>query len=87
MHAYGGMVSFTVEGGQRAAIDVCERARLFISRRIVGWVESLIEHPGLMTHASVSGSQLEVPPDLVRLSGRASRPSTTCSADLDQALA
>jgi cystathionine gamma-synthase len=68
MKAFGGMVSFRVEGGEDAAVAVCDRARLFTLGESLGGVESLIEHPGRMTHASVSGSELEVPADLVRLS-------------------
>jgi cystathionine gamma-synthase len=68
MRAYGGMVSFHVAGGEEAAVAVCNRARLFTLGESLGGVESLIEHPGLMTHASVAGSPLEVPADLVRLS-------------------
>ena len=68
MSAYGGMVSFRVRGGEAAAVRVCERARLFTLGESLGGVESLIEHPALMTHASAAGSPLEVPGDLVRLS-------------------
>jgi cystathionine gamma-synthase len=68
MRAFGGMVSFRVTGGERAALDVCDRARVFTLGESLGGVESLIEHPGRMTHASVAGSALEVPADLVRLS-------------------
>ena len=68
MKAFGGMVSFRVHGGREAAVAVCNGARLFTLGESLGGVESLIEHPGLMTHASVSGSALEVPDDLVRLS-------------------
>jgi cystathionine gamma-synthase len=68
MKAFGGMVSFRVEGGEEAAVAVCDRARLFTLGESLGGVESLIEHPGRMTHASVAGSALEVPADLVRLS-------------------
>ncbi|MET8678608.1 cystathionine gamma-synthase [Streptomyces sp. NPDC004647] len=68
MRAFGGMVSFRVAGGEQAAVDVCNRAELFTLGESLGGVESLIEHPGRMTHASVVGSALEVPPDLVRLS-------------------
>jgi cystathionine gamma-synthase len=68
MKAFGGMVSFRVTGGQDEAVAICNRARLFILGESLGGVESLIEHPGLMTHASVAGSPLEVPADLVRLS-------------------
>jgi cystathionine gamma-synthase len=62
------MVSFRVSGGAQAALQVCERARLFTLAESLGGVESLIEHPAKMTHASVAGSALEVPDDLVRLS-------------------
>ncbi|MBH1935514.1 cystathionine gamma-synthase [Streptomyces sp. AV19] len=68
MRAFGGMISFRVEGGEEAAVEVCNRARLFTLGESLGGVESLIEHPGRMTHASTAGSQLEVPADLVRLS-------------------
>ena len=68
MRAFGGMVSFRVAGGEQAAVDVCNRAELFTLGESLGGVESLIEHPGRMTHASVAGSALEVPADLVRLS-------------------
>ncbi|KOG90908.1 cystathionine gamma-synthase, partial [Streptomyces varsoviensis] len=68
MRAFGGMVSFRVEGGEEAAVEVCDKAELFTLGESLGGVESLIEHPGRMTHASVVGSALEVPADLVRLS-------------------
>jgi cystathionine gamma-synthase len=68
MRRFGGMVSFAVADGEQAAVDVCNRARLFTLAESLGGVESLIEHPGRMTHASVAGSPLEVPGDLVRLS-------------------
>ncbi|MFJ4059773.1 cystathionine gamma-synthase [Streptomyces albogriseolus] len=68
MRAFGGMISFRVEGGEQAAVEVCDRAKVFTLGESLGGVESLIEHPGRMTHASVAGSQLEVPADLVRLS-------------------
>jgi cystathionine gamma-synthase len=51
-----------------AAVEVCNRARLFTLAESLGGVESLIEHPGRMTHVSVVGSPLQVPDDLVRLS-------------------
>ena len=59
---------FRVAGGESAALEVCNRARVFTLAESLGGVESLIEHPGRMTHASVAGSPLEVPSDLVRLS-------------------
>ncbi|MFJ7332110.1 cystathionine gamma-synthase [Streptomyces sp. NPDC101110] len=68
MKSFGGMVSFRVEGGEEAAVEVCNRAKIFTLGESLGGVESLIEHPGRMTHASVAGSALEVPGDLVRLS-------------------
>ncbi len=68
MRRFGGMVSFTVVGGQEEALKVCQRTRLFTLGESLGGVESLIEHPGLMTHASVAGSSLQVPNDLIRLS-------------------
>lgn len=68
MKAFGGMISFRVAGGEAAAVEVCNRAKLFTLGESLGGVESLIEHPGRMTHASVAGSALEVPADLVRLS-------------------
>jgi cystathionine gamma-synthase len=68
MRAFGGMVSFRMLAGEQAAVRVCGRTRLFTLAESLGGVESLIEHPGRMTHASVTGSPLEVTPDLVRLS-------------------
>lgn len=68
MRGFGGMVSFRMRDGEQAAVDVAGRTRLFTLGESLGGVESLIEHPGRMTHASASGSALEVPADLVRLS-------------------
>jgi cystathionine gamma-synthase len=68
MRGFGGMVSFTVRGGPDEAVAVCGRTRLFTLAESLGGVESLIEHPARMTHSSVAGSALEVPPDLIRLS-------------------
>ncbi len=68
MRDFGGMVSFRLTGGEPAALQVCRSTRVFTLGESLGGVESLIEHPGRMTHASVAGSQLEVPSDLVRLS-------------------
>src|SRR5690606_13370653 len=58
MRSFGGMLSFRVEGGEEAAVEVCNRARVFTLGESLGGVESLIEHPGRMTHASVVGSAL-----------------------------
>ncbi|MFD1147126.1 cystathionine gamma-synthase [Saccharothrix hoggarensis] len=68
MRRFGGMISFTVEGGEEAALAVCSRTKLFTLAESLGGVESLIEHPGKMTHASTAGSLLQVPADLVRVS-------------------
>jgi cystathionine gamma-synthase len=68
MRRPGGMVSFRMLGGEQEALDVCRRARVFTLAESLGGVESLIEHPGRMTHASAAGSQLQVPDDLIRLS-------------------
>jgi cystathionine gamma-synthase len=68
MKRYGGIVSFRVHGGEEHALAVCGKAEVFTLGESLGGVESLIEHPGRMTHASVAGTDLEVPPDLVRLS-------------------
>jgi cystathionine gamma-synthase len=68
MRGFGGMISFTLRGGEEAALKVCGLVDVFTLGESLGGVESLIEHPGRMTHASVAGSPLEVPNDLVRLS-------------------
>ena len=68
MRRFGGMVSFLPAGGREAALRVCAATELFILAESLGGVESLIEHPGEMTHMSVAGSALEVPDSLVRLS-------------------
>jgi len=64
---YGGMVSFEVDTAERA-LRICERTELFWLGESLGGVESLIEHPGQMTHLSLAGSGMEVPDALVRLS-------------------
>jgi cystathionine gamma-synthase len=68
MRGFGGMVSLRMRGGRRAAEKLCASTTFFILAESLGGVESLIEHPSAMTHASTAGSQLEVPDDLVRLS-------------------
>ena len=68
MRRFGGMVSFRVADGEEAAVEVCGRTEVFTLGESLGGVESLIEHPGRMTHASVAGTALEVPADLIRLS-------------------
>jgi len=85
MKRYGGMISFRVTGGEAQALAVCERAEVFTLGESLGGVESLIEHPGRMTHASVAGTELEVPADLVRLSVGIETVEDLV-ADLDRAL-
>ncbi|MBC2932839.1 cystathionine gamma-synthase [Nocardioides sp. zg-1228] len=85
MRRFGGMVSFRVAGGVERALAVCERAEVFTLGESLGGVESLIEHPGRMTHASVAGTDLEVPDDLVRLSVGIESVDDLL-ADLDRAL-
>jgi cystathionine gamma-synthase len=85
MSAFGGMISVRLRGGRQAAYDLCSRTEIFILAESLGGVESLIEFPGAMTHASTAGSQLEVPDDLVRLSVGIEDPADLL-ADLEQAL-
>jgi cystathionine gamma-synthase len=85
MRSFGGMVSVRMSGGLSAARELCSRTEIFILAESLGGVESLIEHPGAMTHASTAGSQLEVPGDLVRLSVGIEDPADLI-ADLGQAL-
>ena len=85
MSGFGGMVSFRLVGGESAALAVCKATKVFTLGESLGGVESLIEHPGRMTHASVAGSQLEVPDDLVRLSVGIET-ADDLLADLEQAL-
>jgi cystathionine gamma-synthase len=84
MDGFGGMVSFRV-GSAEAAARVGTSTRLFLLAESLGGVESLLETPGPMTHASVAGSPLEVPPDLIRLSVGIEDPGDLI-ADLAQAL-
>ena len=84
MSSFGGMVSFTVASAEDA-VRVASATRLFFLAESLGGVESLIEIPGPMTHASVAGSDLEVAPELVRLSVGIEHPDDLI-ADLDAAL-
>jgi len=68
MSGFGGMVSFRLAAGRDAAMRLAASTRVFTLAESLGAVESLIEHPGAMTHASAAGSPLEVPDDLIRLS-------------------
>ena len=68
MRRFGGMVSFRMRRGEDAAVKTVSAVGLWTLGESLGGVESLIEHPGRMTHASVAGTELEVPGDLIRLS-------------------
>ena len=85
MRRYGGMISVLVEGGREAALDFCSGTSIFTLAESLGGVESLIEHPGAMTHASTAGSPLEVPDNLVRLSVGI-EDAADLIADIEQAL-
>ncbi|ORX08268.1 cystathionine gamma-synthase [Mycobacterium szulgai] len=85
MRGFGGMVSVRMRGGRQAAQKLCATTEVFILAESLGGVESLIEHPSAMTHASTAGSQLEVPDDLVRLSVGIEDVADLL-ADLEQAL-
>ncbi|MEU5843454.1 cystathionine gamma-synthase [Rhodococcus sp. NPDC047139] len=85
MRRFGGMISLRLAGGRQAALDFCKRTEIFTLAESLGGVESLIEHPGAMTHASTAGSLLEVPEDLVRLSVGI-EDAADLLADVEQAL-
>ncbi|MGW0022961.1 cystathionine gamma-synthase [Rhodococcus sp. NPDC003383] len=85
MRRFGGMISVRLAGGREAALDFCKRTEIFTLAESLGGVESLIEHPGAMTHASTAGSVLEVPEDLVRLSVGI-EDAADLLADIEQAL-
>lgn len=85
MRGFGGMVSVRMSGGAEASRKLCSRTEIFILAESLGGVESLIELPSAMTHASTAGSQLEVPDDLVRLSVGIEDPADLL-ADLRDAL-
>ncbi|MFC6703709.1 cystathionine gamma-synthase [Flexivirga alba] len=85
MRRFGGMVSFQLDGGEQHAVDAIGRTKIWTLGESLGGVESLIEHPGRMTHASVAGTELEVPNDLIRLSVGIEDPDDLI-ADLAQAL-
>ena len=86
MDGFGGMVSFRLAGGREAAEKVAVSTEVFTLAESLGAVESLIEHPGVMTHASAAGSALEVPDDLIRISVGIESVEDLV-ADLEQALA
>jgi cystathionine gamma-lyase len=71
MHGFGGMISFEVKGGLSEATRVLEKTRLFTLAESLGGVESLIEHPAIMTHASVpleNRKALGISDSLIRIS-------------------
>jgi len=86
MTGFGGMVSFTVHGGAAAARTVASAVRVITLAESLGAVESLLDHPASMTHASLAGSPLQVDPGLLRLSVGLEHPEDLVD-DLQQALA
>ena len=82
---YGGMISFEMADEPRA-LEVCAKTKLFFLAESLGGVESLIEHPGQMTHASLAGSGGEIHDALIRLSVGIEHPDDLI-ADLERALA
>jgi cystathionine gamma-synthase len=85
MRHFGGMISFIVKGGLEPARRMAASTKIFLLAESLGGVESLIEHPGVMTHASVAGSPLEISPGLVRISAGIEHIEDLI-ADLEQAL-
>ena len=85
MSGFGGMLSFKVKGGEATAKKVCSSLKLFTLAESLGGVESLVNYPAEMTHASANGTPLEVPRDVVRLSVGVEHISDIL-ADLAQAL-
>ncbi|MBJ8342722.1 cystathionine gamma-synthase [Antrihabitans sp. YC3-6] len=85
MTRFGGMISVLVKGGKEGAHELCSKTEVFILAESLGGVESLIEHPAAMTHASTEGSPLEVPVNLVRLSVGI-EDSADLLGDIEQAL-
>jgi cystathionine gamma-synthase len=85
MRGFGGIVSFVHAGGEDAAVAMVARTEVFTLAESLGAVESLIEHPGRMTHAVLADSPLAVDPALVRLSVGIENVNDLV-ADLDEAL-
>lgn len=85
MSGFGGMVSFTVKGGKEAARRVASQTRIILLAESLGGVESLIDHPASMTHASLAGTPLQVDEGLLRLSVGIEHPDDLIE-DLEQAL-
>jgi cystathionine gamma-synthase len=85
MRSFGGMISFIIKGGLEPARRMAASTQIFLLAESLGGVESLIEHPGVMTHASVAGSPLEIAPGLIRISAGIEHIDDLV-ADLSQAL-
>ena len=85
MSGFGGMVSFALTGGAAAARTVASSVEVFTLAESLGGVESLLDHPASMTHASLGGSPLQVDPGLLRLSVGLEHPQDLID-DLAQAL-
>ena len=85
MRDFGGMVAFTLAGGEAAARSVAERVRLFTLGESLGGVESLLGYPTLMSHAAVVGTAQAIDRGLLRLSVGIEDPADLV-ADLTQAL-
>jgi cystathionine gamma-synthase len=86
MRGFGGMVSLDLAGGEGAARRFCESLEVFTLAESLGGVESLVNYPSEMTHASVRGTALEVPASIVRLSVGI-EDAADLVADVEQALA
>jgi cystathionine gamma-synthase len=84
MDAYGGMISFLARS-EDEAVALVARTRIWTLAESLGGVESLIEHPGRMTHASTADSSFPTPANLVRLSVGIES-AADLIADLDAAL-
>ena len=85
MKSFGGMISVALKGGPKAARKFAESTQLFSLAESLGGVESLIGYPSEMTHASVKGTVLEVPENVIRLSVGIEN-ADDLLADLDRAL-
>ena len=86
MHGgFGGVVSVQIKAGAEASKRFAASTEIFTLAESLGGVESLIEHPAAMTHASVAGTTLQVPDNLIRLSVGIENVDDLI-ADLDQAL-
>ncbi len=86
MSDFGGMISFDLAGSREDALEVLRSTTIWRLAESLGGVESLIEHPGLMTHASTADSPFPVPENLIRLSVGIES-ADDLIADLEQALA